>query len=161
MMLNRLFPRQFDNSYQGYSVAIWLLVPLVLVKLAMGANSLINTRMVAMGADKIPIDSFGPEGAATVIFLFRGWALGLLLLSLLGLVALIRYRSMIPLMFLVLGIEQVGRRVIQWMDPIPHAATSGGVSIAFTINLVLSCAVLIGFALSLATPPRTVRTSAA
>lgn len=38
-MFNRLFPKQIDNSYQGYALAIWLLVPLVLVKLLMGLNN--------------------------------------------------------------------------------------------------------------------------
>ncbi len=32
-MLTRIFPRAFDNHYRGYRIAIWLFVPLVLIRL--------------------------------------------------------------------------------------------------------------------------------
>lgn len=40
-MFERIFPRQFDNTYRGYWLAVWILVPLVLAKLAMGISVII------------------------------------------------------------------------------------------------------------------------
>lgn len=35
-MLTRLFPEQIDNHHRGHVLAIWLLVPLALVKFLIG-----------------------------------------------------------------------------------------------------------------------------
>ena len=151
-MLGQIFPKQIDNTYRGYWLAVWLLVPIVLVKAAMGANSIINTRSVIVDADNIPLDSYGAAAAALIIFLFKAWGLSLLLLSLLGVLALIRYRAMIPLVYLLLLIENAGRKVMTLTDPLPLHSTDAGPSFSFTINLVLITALLIGFALSASTP---------
>ena len=63
-MLGRLFPTQFDNDYDGQPLAMWLLVPILLLRLVIGFNSIISTRMVAVDADGIPLKSFGAAGAA-------------------------------------------------------------------------------------------------
>jgi hypothetical protein len=65
-MLTRLFPRQIDNDYQGWRLAIWLLVPLALVKLLQGANvaGLFgpgNSRQILEGVDKVPLGAFPAE----------------------------------------------------------------------------------------------------
>ena len=59
-MLARIFPKQFDNNYRGLWLAVWLFVPLMLVKALQGANSMIFPRQVLVGADGIPIDQYGP-----------------------------------------------------------------------------------------------------
>src|ERR1043165_1438534 len=108
-VLGRIFPRQFDNAYRGHWLAIWLLVPLAFVKLIMGFNvsgldPLTSTREIITTADRVPPRRFRPEAASWVVFLFSSWALGLLLFSALTILALIRYRAMVPLMYLVLTI---------------------------------------------------------
>ena len=50
-MLGRLFPKQMDNTYRGHWLGMWLFVPIVLLELVIGTNSIINTRSVATGAD--------------------------------------------------------------------------------------------------------------
>jgi hypothetical protein len=152
-MLGQIFPKQIDNIYRGYWLAVWLLAPIVLVKAAMGLNSIINTRLVIESADKIPLDTYGAGAAATIIFLFKAWGLCLLLLSLLGALALIRYRAMVPLVYLLLLIENAGRKVMTLLDPLPTVASSAEPpSLSLMINLALITALLIGFALSLGTP---------
>jgi hypothetical protein len=153
-MLSRLFPKQIDNVYSGQWLALWLLVPVVLVKLLMGfnvagLNPWVTSRFVAETADRIPLDTFGPEAASIVLFLFASWGLGLLLLSLLAVLALIRYRAMIPLMFLVLALEQVGRKAIALINPIARTAGTPEFSFAFLINWAFTAALVVGLVLSL------------
>src|SRR5665213_1845750 len=102
-MLTRIFPKQIDNAYRGHWLAIWLMVPIVLLRLVIGFNSMVFARMVATSADGIPLDSFGTAGAEALIALL---GLYLLLFALLGVVVLIRYRAMIPFMYLLLLIQQ-------------------------------------------------------
>jgi hypothetical protein len=91
-----------------------------------------------------------------VVFLYASWALGLLLLSLLAFVVLIRYRAMIPLMYLLLLIEQIGRKGLLLINPIVRApivraVETGGISIGTLLNWGLTAGLVIGFLLSLHT----------
>ncbi len=153
-MLSRLFPKQADNAYRGSPLAIWILVPILLMKLAMGVNvsglnPWLSNRFVIEHADGIPISSYGPEAASVVMFLFASWGLGLLTISLLGVVVMIRYRAMTPLMYLLLMIDQLGRKAISQFSPIIRPAAPDGVSYAVLINWGFSAALVIGLILSL------------
>ena len=53
-MLERLFPKQFDDQFPGKRPALWLLGFLIALKLVMSVNSIFNTASVASGADGIP-----------------------------------------------------------------------------------------------------------
>ena len=74
--MNRLFPTQVDNRFEGHRAALWLLGLFVALKLAMSVNSLLNTAAVASGADGLPLDSFGSAAAQTVLMLFALLSLG-------------------------------------------------------------------------------------
>jgi len=152
-MLSNLLPTQIDNGYRGHALAIWLLIPIVLMKLFMGVNVAglnpwISSRFVLQNADGIPVDTFPVEVASVAVFLFASWGLSLLVISLLGVVVLIRYRAMIPLMFLLLSIEQIGRKGLAMLHLVPSEA-EGGVSLGLLINWGLSAALVIGLILSL------------
>lgn len=147
-MLGRVFPRQFDNTYRGHWLAVWILVPVVLLELVIGANSIINTRSVAMGADGIPLDRFGAEAATAVISLFALLGLSRLLFALLGVMALIRYRAMIPFIYLLLLVLQLGSKALLLLHPairsIGHNSASGSAVILALIAMLVT-----GFVLSL------------
>ena len=156
-MLRRLLPRQIDNTYQGYAVARWLLVPIVVVKLLMGVNVAglnpwVDNRDVLQSVDRVPLDTFGADASSTVVFLFESWGLALLLLSVFGGIALIRYRAMIPLTYLMLAIEQIGRMGLARSNAIARLDPSGGTSPGATVNAGLAAALVIGLVLSLAAP---------
>jgi len=158
-VLSRLLPRQLDNTYQGYALALWLMVPIVAVKFLMGVNVAglnpwINNRDVLRTVDGIPLDTFGAGAASTVVLLFASWGLALLLLSVLGIAALLRYRAMIPLMYLMLAIEQIGRTGFLRLNSTARAVEPGVVSPGTLINWGLAAALVIGLVLSLAAPRR-------
>ena len=152
-MLMRLFPQPIDNDYRGHVLAIWLLVPLALSKVLQGANvaGLLGTgtsRQVLEGVDNVPLRTFPAEAASHLVFLFAAWGLGVFILGLLGLVVLLRYRAMIPLLYLLLVIEQVGRQTLATIHLdrpfVPLAANP-----ATLINWGFLVALVIGFLVSL------------
>jgi hypothetical protein len=156
-MLGRLFPKQMDNTYRGYWLAVWLFVPLVLVKLIMGfnvagLNPWVSNRFVLINADGVPLDTFAAEPASLVVFLFSSWGLSLLLLSLLSVLALMRYRAMIPLMYLVLTVEQLGRKVMLVVNPLIKSVETQGIAPGTLVNWGLIAGLVIGLVLSLLTP---------
>ena len=148
-MLSRIFPKQIDNAYHGNRLAIWLFVPIVLVNMIMGANTMINTRDVIQGADRIALESYGAAPAKIIVDCFKSWALGHFLMASLGLLALVRYRTMVPLMYFVFTVENLARKALQHTNPLHITTSSGAPMIGARINLALLTALLIGFALSL------------
>jgi hypothetical protein len=148
-MLSRIFPRQFDNDYRGNRLAIWLLVPILLMRLVMGTNSIVLTRLVASSADGIPLGSFSPAGQETVLFLFAVQGLCMVLIVLLGILALVRYRAMIPLIYLMLLAVQLGSKALLLLHPVARTAEYGASPLGFYINLGLLAAAALGFVLSL------------
>jgi hypothetical protein len=101
-MLTRLFPKQIDNDYGGHVLAVWLLVPLALMKFLQGAsvaglNPWRTSREILEGVDRVPVGAFPAEAASHLVFLFAAWGVCILASGLLGIVVLLRYRAMIPL----------------------------------------------------------------
>jgi len=87
-------------------------------------------------------------GAREVLLLFAQMALGHLMLELIALVALIRYRALVPLVYLMLLGEHVARRLIAWS----HGTES--TAVALSVNYGLLTLLTLGLALSLV-PRRT------
>ena len=144
-MLKRILPRQIDNDFRGHWLALWLFGAVVLVKLGISMGTMFNGHEAASSADGIPLDTFTPAGAQTVISLFAIWGLAQFVICLLCILALVRYRAMIPLLFALLLLEYLGKRVILVFLPLAKTGTPPG----SIINLVLLGVMIIGLALSL------------
>jgi hypothetical protein len=144
-MIGPLLPRTIDNAYLGHKAALWLFVVLVLLKLGMSLNCVFNGYSVATEADGLPLHSYPPAAARTIVSLFSVWGLGQLVISLLCILVLARYRSMIPLMFTLLLLEHLGRRLILLLMPIERIGTPP----AHVVNLVIGGLMIVGLALSL------------
>src|ERR1051325_10472283 len=121
-MLNRIFPRQFDNDYRGHWLGIALFILVIALKAMQGVNSIVMTHEVMTTADGIPVDTYGPAAAAAALSMFALLGMYLLVLPLTGLVALIRYRTMIPFLFVMLLLVQLGSRLLQTVTPIARIA---------------------------------------
>lgn len=145
-MIERLFPRQVDNRCTSGRIALWLLGLIVAMKALMGGNSILNSAEVARGADGIPLDSFGPEAAREVVLLFQIVGLGQLVLAVIGALAIVRYRAMVPLLFLLFLVEHIGRRLIVFANAVEPSRTFAP---GFYVNMGLLALLLIGLALSL------------
>jgi len=148
-MLGRIFPKQIDNAYRGYKLAIWLLAVIVLLKLVMSYGALFETLDVIETADSIALETFSPAAAASFVSIFKVLGLDQLMLNLVGVVVLIRWRAMIPFIYLLLAVEQIARKWLLLANPI---ARTGVAYIPFDPHIVFAAALLIGLALSLATP---------
>ena len=145
-MLERLFPDRFDDRYEGQRAALWLLALLLALKLVMSLNSIFNTASVASGGDGFPLESYGTDGARAVLMLFALTALGQLALALVGFGALIRYRAMVPFVFLLLFAEHGARRFIVGSHAIERSQAA---PVGFYVNMVLLALLLLGLVLSL------------
>ena len=93
----------------------------------------------------VPLDQFCGEGAAAVITSFALRGLSQLLLSVVMVLVAVRYRGLIPAMYLLILMENLGRVGIGLGKPLPKLAAPPGA----TGNLVFIAAAAIGLALCL------------
>lgn len=143
-MIATLFPRVADNTYPGRKLGLWLFA-LTPLKVAMGLNIIFNAPSVAQLADGIPVQAFDSSSRSAFLFMFAAWGLCQLVIGLVSLVVLLRYRSLVPLAFAMLLIEQVGRKLLHLQWPIERIGTSPGSSINAVLLGILVCGLVLSF----------------
>jgi hypothetical protein len=144
-MLDLLLPRRLDNSFDGQKVALWLFGLVVAVRIMQSLVILFNAPTVVNTADGIPLDSYPPAAAQTIVALFALSAVSRLFLYLLCALVLVRYRSAVPFMFLFVALSYLAGQLVLQLVPIVRTGTPPGP----IVNQVLFAMTIVGLALSL------------
>ena len=143
-MFDRLFPKQFDNAYRGHWLALVILGFLLFLRLAQTGMGLVDPVLVIRGPDGILFETFNAPAQAAFIYVFRLLCFLNILVCLIGVLALVRYRTTVPLIYLVLFVLLAGQRVIGLLYPIPRAPEAPGRMIV----LAMLAVTLLGYLLS-------------
>ena len=144
-MINKLLPQSVDNTYRGHKLALWLFALILVVKLFQSLMVVFNTNSTAIYADGFPLGTFSPAAAQTVVALFALSGLRLLIILLLCVLVLVRYRSMISFMYALLVLEYLAGQLLYHFVPLVRVGTPPGVF----VNLMLFSLMVIGLVLSL------------
>jgi hypothetical protein len=144
-MLNEFLPTSADNVYRGRRLALWLFAAVVLMRVVMSLNSMLNGRAIASSADGIPLQTYAPAAAQTTVSMFALLGLSTFIISLVCILILVRYRSLVPVMFAVLLLQSLGGRLILHFLPIIRTGTPPGIY----VNLLLLGLMVLGLTLSL------------
>ncbi len=137
----RLFPSPLNNDYRGALIALYLFIPLTALTVWRSFHHLLAADGGAQSIATIPLDTFSADGSAAVIGAFSLWGLSQLIIGILYVVSLIRYRRLLPLLYLLLMVEYLMRELIVGFKPIPTAGTApGGV---INIPLVIVSALML------------------
>lgn len=144
-VLNRILPERIDNRYRGHPLALWLFVPITLQKLAVSLTHLFKADGGAQSISTMPLDTYPSSAAQNIVGLMARNGVEQLLLGVLFVLVLLRYRAMIPLMYALIVAHYLASRGVAQMKPLVLAGTSGA-SIPALVIAILSAA---GLALSL------------
>lgn len=144
-MLGELLPRRIDNEYRGRTLALWLFGLVIAMKSVQSLAIIFNGYATARDADGIPLDSFTPTVAQTVVALFAQGSLWRLFFCLLCVLVLLRYRSAVPLMFGLLALNYLAAQLVLIFVPLPRV----GAPVGPLVNLLLFVVMLVGLGLSL------------
>ncbi|MGJ3241119.1 MAG: hypothetical protein ACFE0Q_20580 [Anaerolineae bacterium] len=137
-LLTRLFPSPADNTYRGHQLAVWVLVILTIITLGRSLIHMFAPDGGAQSIATIPLDTYTEAGANTVIRIFGLWGLSQLLIGVLYGIVLIRYRALIPLMYLLMVAEYASRILLGELKPISTVGTApGGVADYILVPLAL------------------------
>jgi hypothetical protein len=149
-MFGRLFPKTLDNAYRGHWLALVILGLLLFLRLMQTGLGLVDPVSVIRGPDGILFDTFNAPAQAAFAYVFRLLCFLNVLVCLIGLLALLRYRAMVPLVFLILLALLAGQKAIALLYPIPRAPEAfGGM-----IILIMAVVTLFGFVVSLLDRPK-------
>lgn len=143
--MDRIFPERPDNRYRGYRVALWIFVAITVFRMATSLGHMFNPDGGAQSVTNIPLDTYFASAAQNVIAVFARMGLEQLLLGLVFVMVLVRYRSMIPLMYLLVVAGYIGTLALAHFKPFALTAPSG----ARLPHLVLALLSVAGLALSL------------
>ena len=122
----KLLPSAIDNQFEGFRIAQYAFLILTAATLV---RSLIHVFAPDGGAQSIatiPLTSYSGEAAAAVILMFSLWGLSQLLMGIVYLVVYIKYKSLIPAMYVLMIVEYAMRIVIGQMKPIVTSGTAPG-----------------------------------
>jgi len=143
-IFTRLFPKHVTNAFPGQKIALYAFIPLTLMLIVRSCIHLVLPDGGAQSIATIPLDTYTQSAAANIIAIFSQWGLSQLLLAGLFLLVLMRYRSLIPLFYLIFILEQIGRISVGLFKPIATLETAPGaagnlpmLAVAF-VMLVLS-----------------------
>ncbi|QZE14978.1 hypothetical protein K4L44_03890 [Halosquirtibacter laminarini] len=147
-MLEKIFPKTVDNTYKGKKIALYFFFLITLITVTRSLIHMFASDGGAQSIATIPIDSYSTQATQTVILIFSLWGLSQLIMGIFYGVVSIRYRSLVPLMYIFLFIEYLMRLILGMMKPIITTGTAPG-GVANYVMIVFS---LIMFILSIYTP---------
>jgi hypothetical protein len=123
IFLEILLPTKADNTLRGSK---WPLYLFTLVAVIGTVRSCIHIFSPDGGAGSIAGMDMAVTGANEVIFAFALWGSAQLIYALFQWIVILRYRSLVPLMWAVQLLETLGRMLIGRIKPVTFAHTPPG-----------------------------------
>jgi hypothetical protein len=137
-ILQTLLPAQANNVIRGSRLPFYLLIVVAAIGLV---RSCIHIFAPDGGAGSIAGVDLAVSGANEVVFAFALWGSAQLIYALLQWVVILRYRSLIPLMWGVQLLETLLRMLVGRIKPVTFAHTPPGAYQNY-VYLVLCLAML-------------------
>lgn len=137
-----LLPAQIDNTIRGSKVPFYVFALYAIVSVV---RSCIHLLAPDGGAGSIAGMDLSVAGADGIIFAFALWGSSQLIVAIMQLLVVFRYRSFVPFMYLLLMLEVLLRELVGKTKPVTFAHTPPG---AIGNQLILPLAALmLGLAL--------------
>jgi hypothetical protein len=134
-----LFPMPADNTIRGLKLPAYVFM---LIAIISTVRSCIHLLAPDGGAGSIAGLDLSVAGAEGIIFAFALWGSAQLIYALIQLLVAFRYRSLIPLMYLLLILETLLRVLVGQMKPVGFAHTPPG-AVANYVILPLAIVMLV------------------
>lgn len=142
--MDKILPHIVDNTFRGRKVALWFFYLITLITVIRSCIHIFKDDGGAQSIATIPLYTFTDAGATSVIFIFAYLGLSQLMFGIIQVIVAFKYKSLIPLMYLMLVIEYGGRFFISFFRTIHTTGQApGGIG-----NKVLPIICLVMFFLS-------------
>ena len=138
---NTLFPKKADNQFSGIKLPMLVFF---LIALISTARSLVHILSQDGGAGSIAGMDLSVEGADGIIFAFALWGSAQLVLAVIQWIVALRYRSLIPMMYVLVVFEVLLRMLVGRIKPvtfahIPPGAVGNYVILPLALGMFILC----------------------
>ncbi len=106
--MNILLPKQVDNKFEGRRVIVWVFMAIAVISTVRSCIHIFATDGGANSIASLSLES----GAENIIFAFGLWGVSQLVYALIQLIIAFRYNKLVPLMYVILILETLGRMLI-------------------------------------------------
>ncbi|KAB3529329.1 hypothetical protein [Alkaliphilus serpentinus] len=137
-ILGKIFPKAASNDYKGMKIPCWIFVLLSLISFIRSCIHLFASDGGAGSIASLDLSS----GMENIIFAFGLWGLSQVLYAIIQLLVAFRYKNLIPLMYILLLLETLGRMYIGSVKTPIYSHTPPG-AIANYVILPLAIVMLI------------------
>ena len=134
-----ILPAKIDNVIRGTKIPFYIFALYAIVSTV---RSCIHLLSPDGGAGTIAGMDLSVAGADGIIFAFALWGSSQLLFAIIQLLVVVRYRSLVPFMYLMLMLEVLLRELVGAMKPVTFAHTPPG-AIGNQIILPLAALMLV------------------
>ena len=118
-----LLPKQVDNRLRGSQIPLYVFVLYAVISTV---RSCIHLLAPDGGAGSIAGMDLNVAGASAIVFAFALWGSAQLLLAFVQLLVVLRYRALVPLMYLLLAVEILLRMFVGASKPVSFTHTPPG-----------------------------------
>lgn len=106
-IISRIFPKNVNNDYKGYKIAVYFFM---LYSLASIVRSCIHFFSADGGVGSIAHFDLS-QGGQTIIFFAALWGSSQLVLAFVQVLVIVRYRTLLPFMYILLFLEYCFRAI--------------------------------------------------
>lgn len=121
--LGKILPKEINNEFPGHKFSEYAFLGLTIMTVA---RSLAHMFLPDGGAESIATIDLSVEGADVILGMFAQWGLSQLLMAGLYVVVFLRYKNLIPLMYIIIIAEYSGRIAMGLLKPFETLGTAPG-----------------------------------
>ena len=118
-----LFPANANNIIRGSKIPLYIFI---LIAAIGTVRSCIHIFSPDGGAGSIAGMDLSVAGANGIVFAFALWGSAQLIYALIQWIVILRYRSLVPVMWGIQLLETLGRMLVGWIKPVTFAHTPPG-----------------------------------
>ena len=137
----KLLPKIVDNSFRGIKISQYAFLLITVATIVRSVIHVVAQDGGAQSIATIPLNAYPADAAAAVVLMFSFWGLSQLLMGIVYLTVYCKYKSLIPMMYVLLIVEYAGRLLLGQLKPIVTVGTAPG-SVGNWV-MVPVCAVLL------------------
>jgi hypothetical protein len=121
-----ILPKTIDNTYSGNRIPMVFFYFIILFTIVRSLIHILSPDGGSMSIATIPLNTYSSAAANTVVYMFGVWGLSQLMMGIIYLIVGIKYKSLIPLMYIFITCEYGIRIIIGHMKPIVTMHTAPG-----------------------------------
>lgn len=139
-LIDSILPEKVTNEFKGNKIVLYVFVLITIITLIRSCIHIFAPDGGAQSIAGFPLNTYSEAASSIVILIFSLWGASQLLMGVVYLIVLLRYKSLIPLMYLLLFIEYTSRLILGIYKPVisTHVVPGGvGDYIMIPLSLIM------------------------